>query len=984
MNPRLLLIPLAAVLLGALGWVLLPNSEPQADTSAGPAERTEQDSAAAPAALQTAAAPRLGGDTPAEPEDPLEVARIEVQEQAAAKKDEKPDARRTYRGRVINSYGRAVPDAEVSLRPEIDIGLGLLNVIPMATTTTDNLGNYEILGLGKMRLKVEADGYEPYSELRTLAFSTKEPIEDAVLEPGVILHGVVVAQNGATLGGAGLFLLEDRRGFGGPDLSDDEPDIVAGDDGYFEFTRVEQGEWSIAVRAGGRPLRIFEGASDEAGRISPALRLEIPPGASIAGSVTGLGERDPAGYRVRAMAANLGFSRFQAGGQLFESPDAEGRFEFDSLDPDLEYDLALVPDGMSMMRASGMAGTRSEPLTARPGEGEVELAYLLGKFIRLQLVNAADSAPVTEAEVRFGQLMNMNEPVGSDGGAQRFHADGKVLFADVHASEMRMMSGGKYRLEIQAPGFVDVIVDDIEIAEDEDELDLGLIELERAPMLEVTVIEAGSGDPVKRAVVRLDSVLGGDDEEDNDFGNFQERLNMRTRKGKTGSDGIALIESFGQEPARLQVTRSGYARVIVEKVVVPKSGDKLVVELALEAALQITVVMPDGRSAGEVRLRHRFPSGETDSEETDGRGRLRLRKLEAGTHAFRLTQGNRWWDDDENDPQSEWSEITLAPGADVDFELLAPARYSVTGTVTAGGQPVARADVKLQELADVGEGADSSAVYQSQEAKLSLSSGRSGKNADADSKGNYEIDDVLPGEYFLVASRPEAPNSTVQRVTVRAGANDFDIQLTGSTVRGRVIDESGRPVVNARLDLRQVEPESEFSPNLGRFENNNGRRGPGVIQLGGSIGGDDRTDNDGRFELLEVPEGVSLAVFVSGSRMIQARSEVFTVEPDSTTDLEIDCRLGGALAVAPSKENSAEMEFVRLRLRPKGTEEGGISGWSWGGTLATFDGLAPGTYTVEAFQNGFRLNESKDDAPVGTAEAVVRAGEETEVSLVLP
>jgi len=96
-------------------------------------------------------------------------------------------------------------------------------------------------------------------------------------------------------------------------------------------------------------------------------------------------------------------------------------------------------------------------------------------------------------------------------------------------------------------------------------------------------------------------------------------------------------------------------------------------------------------------------------------------------------------------------------------------------------------------------------------------------DAVTDAKGHFEIRDVLPGKYVLLARRSGYVNPAVNGVRLRDGGaeravtvgpgqrvENADLTLVpGAVVAGRVLDPDGKPLVRMRVDARFAAPSSQ-------------------------------------------------------------------------------------------------------------------------------------------------------------------------------
>ncbi|MFP4172961.1 MAG: collagen binding domain-containing protein, partial [Candidatus Hydrogenedentota bacterium] len=114
----------------------------------------------------------------------------------------------------------------------------------------------------------------------------------------------------------------------------------------------------------------------------------------------------------------------------------------------------------------------------------------------------------------------------------------------------------------------------------------------------------------------------------------------------------------------------------------------------------------------------------------------------------------------------------------------------VTGRVQdPSGRPVSGAQVRLVQTTD-------NMMVQAMESAMLAGMGGASHNATTDRQGQFEIANVPPGAYDLVATHRAYATNRVQGVTVRRGADIHGLRAVmseGGGVRGRLTDSSGQP-----------------------------------------------------------------------------------------------------------------------------------------------------------------------------------------------
>lgn len=140
-------------------------------------------------------------------------------------------------------------------------------------------------------------------------------------------------------------------------------------------------------------------------------------------------------------------------------------------------------------------------------------------------------------------------------------------------------------------------------------------------------------------------------------------------------------------------------------------------------------------------------------------------------------------------------QVTRDTDAVVDFEFVRGAR--LTGSVTRGGQPLVGVWLQPNSLG---------------EQALVMEVVRTSK------RGEYAIENLPPGEYFISSGSYHSRNFTVSGDTV------FDIDVPATQLSGRVVEDGGKvPVVGADIYIWSMQPDASqirsqhSSDHLGEF-----------------------------------------------------------------------------------------------------------------------------------------------------------------------
>jgi uncharacterized GH25 family protein len=945
MNQRVLLAVLAIALATALGlYFAFLAPQPAGPQSLAAGTRASEAAGRTSDGVDLAAADEAGV-LEIDPATGEPVRRREVRAQAprGAKAAAEVPTGPAMKGRVVDEAGRGVPKAKVEMRvPLRDQGLvGLLveDVLTRQETETDGLGYFELIGLpGKtVEFDVGADGYARLEAFEIdLPTDFTFPIQDLRLASGVVLHGTVVDLSGRAIAGAELYLVDpERPDFAFRAMTHPEPDAVSDDEGRFELARVAVGAWAVEVRATERPQRTFRGETNEVGRLRHALWFEIPDGGVVRGVVRGL---DAARYPAFRVEANPTEGTPFFGGRSFERPraelDGDGRFEIRGLDRELEYRIKLAPAQNGLVAFAGVTGTRSQEITVRPLDVEVELDYAPGATITFQVLDATTREPVEYFSAKFGQQFNTRTLTHANGEEKLEHTDGVAAFVDVYRGDAPAWSDEGWRLEINAPGYEDYARESVEF-QDGVVLELGEILLMPAGQLRVVVKDAVDGDPIHSAIVTLTKLAERDGEE-RAMWRGMDVLTPPVRKTKTDSDGRAKLSGFGSEPAELVVSRSRYADH-VQRVVL--GGDDQTLEILLSAESEVEVLARDvnGNELGDVRIEHKAPGDEgvTATISASNRGRARFRGLVPGEHRFRLAARG-------DAPEAPWESVSLAPGSETTLILLGPPRGLVRGTVLSAGRPVANAEVTVRRS----DGNDEQRFQRQGRRGGRMTTGRS---ATTDSAGRFEIAALDYGDYAVEVESDEREMSETTALTLDRATVELEIVLSSCSVSGIVVDADGRPIPGVEVTAFV---EGEVSQERA-FESFASMGDPSVVEVASfsDVPGK-RTSSSGAFELVGLRAGTPIVLEARHRDATTTRSAAFVLSVDERRDgLRLVMQPAGSVDVSIAAADGERMGFYQVVARgPEGAPV--RTRVLSSGNSTSITSLEPGRWTIELSKMG--------------------------------
>ncbi len=283
--------------------------------------------------------------------------------------------------------------------------------------------------------------------------------------------------------------------------------------------------------------------------------------------------------------------------------------------------------------------------------------------------------------------------------------------------------------------------------------------------------------PLAAAMVSLESVQGYD------------LPNQPAGESTTGADGLVLFSGLAGRVIDAGVHHAEFLPRKVQGLSAPPGGlawREVALEeggrvrarvrvkgQAREGALckLVDLARPTLFSTEEMRVPPRY-EGRTDRE-----GICRTGRLPAGSYILAVRLAEDW--------APLMRTITVVNGLDAEEEL-AFSEIRVRGTVSRGGEPAPGLVVFVVE-----------SLPDSEIFSL-VAKATSGKD------GTYEVTLAKPGRYgFWLSPSPQAPPIVERSEQVEEkGETKVDFSVEGAAVRGKVVDEAGKPVDSAWVTLR--------------------------------------------------------------------------------------------------------------------------------------------------------------------------------------
>lgn len=898
-------------------------------------------------------------------------------------------------GRVVDPRGNGVPDAQIfAAGPSAfrDMPLDEIDPVQMpwmarSDTRSDSNGAFalDVDAKGLVRIAVRAAGFAPLDVELPISSSTRN-VGDLRLDAGAVVAGRIVDHIGRPV--AGAVIHRRRTGespfafFGGSGAPVGESDA----NGNFRVDQLAVGPWSLAISHEEHPDKFESGETERAGQVVGGLVIALEEGFTISGTVVGAPaeKRDKVWVRGSLRPTNdgageaivFGPAMFNSVRQAKLGPD--GSFTLRGLKRDARYRLTTGQGdlGMGMFR-----GARSGSVEAKAGDRGVQLVYKPESSLVFQVVDKETGAPLTKLDVAAGYRWPM-PLLDEKNRTVRDFPDGRVRFANLTARE-----GNEYAtLRIECAGYSKYENKSISVVEGAD-TDLGVIALERANVVRVTVLDP-SGKPLEGATVRLEEMqsgggrfeemtfaIGGDEDE-------LPRSRGNAQRAKSDAAGLAVVNSLPGKRATLTVRHKDFAAYRSETLDLPSSGDlERSVRLTLGGNVVVRVVDAQGRGVPGVSIDHRAPTEGprfldlgNRNDVTDAQGEIAFVHLEPGLHGFRVrTEGGPALfgggggvrmavvrREGGGGVDASWVETEVTEGGNAKLDLAAPVRGTLRGWVRESGKPLAGATVRLTRKS--GDDEDG----------LDMSIFGDGPKALSNAEGEFSIESLESGTYTAVVTHPSRSMSWRSDVEIREGENDLRVELVLAVIEGRVTNAEGKPIAGIRIHAERRSPEEGQSVERRVFSFVT--EGGDGASFGGSFGGQTSvtTDADGRYKLRGVTPDVDLTVIAEGKDVQRKESEAVRVAPDQVkTGVDLVLEQGASIEVSVRRRNGAPAGGCMVRATLEGDVPDVKHEFVGPEGKTTFRGLKPGVWklTCEVFGpdgEAAKIPEQKAEAKIGT------------------
>lgn len=761
-------------------------------------------------------------------------------------------------------------------------------------------------------------------------------------------------------------------------------------DGRFELAHCEAGAFSLRARHAEHPSARLEGLSVAAGAQLTDVVVTMAPGASIRGIVVGAPDT---ATKLRVLAAPVRSApamspvetpfgdMSEAMGEMMN--DFGGFAERSAL---VAEDRTFVVTGLQPGRPYRVwIGQRTAdfgPNTAcsvkvevRPPTEGLEIRFDPGITVTFQVVDGK-RAPIERLWVsdRLRGGGGMDDVMGMVPRSSRVasYPEGRVTLASLRPKKKQTLS-----LKIDAIGFASFERKDITLPA-QGALDLGVIQLEATPSLEVAVRAKDTGEPIANAQVRVTANEAAS-RDMNPFARMGGAMDPGPRSARTDAKGLAVVNVVANGTFVVNVESQDFAPY-ASAPLAATAGRSL--DVVLLRGGTVTAIVADVGS-GPARIRHVTPSGQRDNKTTDRDGKVEFTHLEPGQHRFRLAErsggfdmadiaaefgGNRAVPDEPG-----WQIVDVADGGTAEVRFTRDPTATLRGVVRENGQPVARARVMFVQGSSKDDTAAPAEGLGAMMADFGGGGGGGGRTARTGDDGSFELKNLKAGAHRLRVTATNRAMPTVVDVTLVAGENVFDVALVAATVRGKVVAPDGAPVAGASVTVAAaVVAKAGADPMASAFE----QMMPGVDV--GAFAGNTRsvkTEADGSFELRGVQPNTPLQVRASAKPFAASASESFTVTANGAQD-GITVKLLAAGKVKVTVTETAP--FLSAQARRLG-EDGEVDK----STPPVVQMLANGSGTLQGLRPGrWRVSLVRPAATGGlqTRDVDVTAGETATVA----
>jgi len=747
-------------------------------------------------------------------------------------------------------------------------------------------------------------------------------------------------------------------------------------EGRFELLHCEPGDFSLRARHAEHPTARREALTVAAGATLADVVVTMGPGASIRGTVVGAPDPAP---KLQVLAAQVRSARptgpietpfgdigdvmgeamsdFGGLSERSAAVAADGTFAITGLHPGRPYRV-WIAQREATFGPSTMCSVKVE---VQPPTTNLELRFDPGVTVTFQVVDA-NRAPIERLWVtdrlRGGGGMEDLMGMMPRGDRVATYPDGRVTLASLRPKKKQTLS-----LKIEALSFAAFERKDITLPA-EGTLDLGVIQLDPAPSLEVVVRAKDSGEPVANARVRITPADVYGPRGGNPFARLGGATDAGPRAATTDAKGICRVNVAANDSFTVRVDTQDFAPYVSPRLV---AGAERVHEAMLLRGGTVVAILADAGKAS-ARVRHVTPSEASDSKTTGPDGKVEFTHLQPGRHRFRLADRAGGFDMADlagemggNRPAADepgWQFVDVVDGATAEVRFTRDPTATLRGIVRENGQPLPRARITFVQGSSADNGAESAENLGAMMAEFG--GGAGGRSARAGDDGAYELKNLKAGAHRVRVTASNRAMPAVFDVSLVPGENVLDLALQTAIVRGFVRDPAGAPVAGASVTAAVAAPPKAGADPMADAI---GQMMPGVDV--GAFAGNQRsvkTGADGSFELRGVQPDTPLQVRASAKPFAASSSTTFQVAANGSQD-GVEVRLLAAGKVKVTLAESAPFTSAQARLlAADGTVVPGVPSvvQVLSNGTGTLSGLRAGRWRVDILRPGAENRQSRD------------------------
>jgi protocatechuate 3,4-dioxygenase beta subunit len=560
--------------------------------------------------------------------------------------------------------------------------------------------------------------------------------------------------------------------------------------------------------------------------------------------------------------------------------DSQGRFELGRVRPEQSYEVRASRAGAFPAAQRATVGDPAIP------PRDLTLVLTPARAARGK-VQDSKGRPIAGAEAVVRPALRPGSPenaLAEETGTPAVQSDAQGVF------QLPELSASEVELSVRRKGYAPAVFPALRIPAGTGPADLGIVILRPGAILAGRVIDQRGQAVPGGEIFLLDKPAAPNE--------MERALKGRKPAASISAEGRFSIEDLAQgTPVHVAVRASGYLIGQV-RAVRPPTAKPVVIRLEPEAALVGRVVDEAGDPVPGARIDLHWqaflpeepdrPVGEPILRNTraDGEGRFELRGLPAGE-----------------------ARVSVAAPAFVPLEGV---KVDLPRPSTAG---------ELRLVLERGALLQGRVTNADGEPVPAVRIGVSGASASTNDDGLYWLEGAELGRQEVILLHPSY-GRLAKPFEIRPGVNVLDVAFEpGVEVAGRVIDETGKPVPGARVELA---PENRFEPRQYR----------------------DVAGEDGRFRLTPV---------LAGKYRLKAGADGFTdtehpgtiqVAGEPVSNVEITLEKGAVLS--GKILGLAAEDLPRVEVEARGDSGVTVPAWTDGRGRYEVRSLAPGDWTVTA------------------------------------